>query len=227
MRICEHCCKEFKPKRYNRLRFCSRECSFAYYTKQKIGRKARVAADLQKRQRDRQNSCAVYFLICQGCSGLFASRTRHRKYCSSPCHARAFRIAGTQDKRQERQCPECLLIFTPKYGRAHSRYCTNECARRNVKRVSRAAGKAMRNGNAVESVNPLKVFDRDKWQCQLCGEQTPPRLRATYDLRSPELDHIVPLSAGGEHSYRNTQCSCRGCNMKKGARPLGQMRLFG
>jgi hypothetical protein len=79
----------------------------------------------------------------------------------------------------------------------------------------------------VEYVNPIKVMERDKWRCQLCGVSTPKRLRGSYEDRAPELDHIIPIGSGGEHSYRNTQCACRKCNLMKSATPRGQMRLFG
>ncbi|CAN7187248.1 HNH endonuclease [Acidovorax sp. LjRoot117] len=80
---------------------------------------------------------------------------------------------------------------------------------------------------SVEAVNPIKVFDRDKWRCQLCNRKTPKAKRGSYDDDAPELDHIVPLSKGGAHSYLNTQCACRACNSKKSDRPLGQMLLIG
>lgn len=44
---------------------------------------------------------------------------------------------------------------------------------------------------------------------------------------APELDHIVSLAEGGEHSMRNTQCLCRKCNQEKGVTTKGQLRLFG
>lgn len=47
------------------------------------------------------------------------------------------------------------------------------------------------------------VFARDRHRCQYCG-------------RSAEnLDHVVPRSRGGEHSWENVVASCRGCNAKK------------
>jgi 5-methylcytosine-specific restriction endonuclease McrA len=81
-------------------------------------------------------------------------------------------------------------------------------------------------GATVELVDPIKVFERDGWRCQLCMRKTPARLRGSYDPRAPELDHIVPISKGGAHSYINTQCACRECNGKKLDRPLGQLRLI-
>ena len=91
----------------------------------------------------------------------------------------------------------------------------------------RKARKLKQRGVATEVVNPLRVLERDKWTCQLCGEKTPKRLRGSYDDRAPEVDHIIPIAVGGEHSYRNVQCACRSCNIAKSATPKGQLRLFG
>ncbi|MCA0032740.1 HNH endonuclease [Mesorhizobium sp. B263B2A] len=91
----------------------------------------------------------------------------------------------------------------------------------------RKARKLRLRGVTVETVNPIAVFDRDKWRCQLCGVKTPRKLRGKNQPTSPELDHILPLAVGGEHSYRNTQCACRSCNLAKSSKPLGQTRLFG
>jgi 5-methylcytosine-specific restriction endonuclease McrA len=47
------------------------------------------------------------------------------------------------------------------------------------------------------------VFARDQHRCQYCG-------------RSAEnVDHVVPRSRGGEHSWDNVVASCRACNAKK------------
>lgn len=72
-----------------------------------------------------------------------------------------------------------------------------------------------------------KVFQRDGWRCQLCGKKLNPKHRGTYKDDAPELDHIIPWAAGGEHSYRNTQLACRKCNEEKGSEEMGQLRLFG
>jgi 5-methylcytosine-specific restriction endonuclease McrA len=36
----------------------------------------------------------------------------------------------------------------------------------------------------------------------------------------PTLDHLMPVSRGGEHSYRNVGTAHRGCNSRKGARQV-------
>lgn len=93
------------------------------------------------------------------------------------------------------------------------------------KRKSRASSKLRRRGAVVERFDPVEVLERDGWRCHLCGIKTPKRLRGGYAPNAPELDHIVPIAAGGEHSRRNTACACRKCNGEKGAKPMGQLRL--
>jgi hypothetical protein len=70
--------------------------------------------------------------------------------------------------------------------------------------------RAARHGVPYEPVNRLRVFERDGWICGLCSEPV-----AREDA---SLDHVVPMSRGGAHSYANTQCSHLLCNIRKGAR---------
>lgn len=100
-------------------------------------------------------------------------------------------------------------------------------AYRTQKRKSRLMRRARERASFVEPVDPYQVFDRDGWRCQLCGKHTPRSKRGTAASDAPELDHIIPLALRGEHSYRNTQCACRACNIAKGAKPMGQALLFG
>ena len=37
----------------------------------------------------------------------------------------------------------------------------------------------------------------------------------------PEIDHVVPLSRGGQHIPENLVASCRSCNASKGSRLVG------
>lgn len=71
--------------------------------------------------------------------------------------------------------------------------------------------RARHHGVEYEPVNRLIVFERDNWQCGICGEQVNPTL--TYpNPMSASLDHIVPMSLGGGHLYSNVQCSHWICN---------------
>ncbi len=60
-----------------------------------------------------------------------------------------------------------------------------------------------------------EVFIRDGWTCQYCGRQA-------GDLT---IDHVVPKSKGGEHSWENLVSACKPCNHRKGGKSLGEARM--
>lgn len=112
-------------------------------------------------------------------------------------------------------------------------YCSDSCrkqteAYKDSKRRTRSKRRAVERGcKESRSIDPLKVFDRDGWRCQICLKQTPQKLRGTFHPRAPELDHVVPISKGGPHTWENLQCLCRDCNSLKGNKTnAGQMGLF-
>ena len=75
-------------------------------------------------------------------------------------------------------------------------------------------------GVEAELVIPLEVFIRDNWQCHICPDKIPKgsrpgRVKAhahEYDPLSPTIDHIIPHSAGGPHTYENCATAHRQCN---------------
>lgn len=69
--------------------------------------------------------------------------------------------------------------------------------------------KARKLGNGpVQKIDRSFVFTRDGGVCQLCS--LPIENRQEF-----QLDHIVPLSRGGAHTYDNVQATHRKCNMVK------------
>ncbi len=53
----------------------------------------------------------------------------------------------------------------------------------------------------------FEVFKRDKFTCQYCGQKAPDVIL--------HLDHITPVSKGGDNSLINLVTSCRDCNLGK------------
>lgn len=62
----------------------------------------------------------------------------------------------------------------------------------------------------VEHIDDLVVLERYDGVCGICGEDVDPL--------AFEVDHIIPLSRGGGHSYANVQPAHRSCNRSKHAR---------
>lgn len=50
----------------------------------------------------------------------------------------------------------------------------------------------------------VNIFKRDNYRCGYCG--------STKDLT---IDHIVPKSKGGTHTWRNVVTCCKECNFRK------------
>jgi 5-methylcytosine-specific restriction endonuclease McrA len=65
-------------------------------------------------------------------------------------------------------------------------------------------------------IDRAAIFERDGWHCYLCGQHTPPELRAFgYVPNGPSIDHIVPQGPG-TNDPDNLRCCCKLCNLEKG-----------
>lgn len=63
------------------------------------------------------------------------------------------------------------------------------------------------------SLSRRAVFVRDGHRCQYCNGP------------AENLDHVVPRSRGGEHSWENVVAACRTCNARKEDRMLHESGL--
>jgi 5-methylcytosine-specific restriction endonuclease McrA len=65
-------------------------------------------------------------------------------------------------------------------------------------------------------LNRRAVFARDGHRCQYCGAP------------AESIDHVVPRSRGGRHTWDNVVAACRPCNVRKRDRLLEEtsMRLL-
>ena len=213
---CLHCGKAYEPKMYDRVTFCSRPCALAH----------RTAGS--KREADRRRAVEGHG-ACVICGGVLTRQ--QQKTCSRACRLEHNRLAAqrfnaTRKPIVERVCKECGIQFIPEYGDKREGFCGERCLRRCYKRIAKAVRRARTRGVVSESINPVKVFDRDGWRCQLCGKPTPKDKRGSTHSRAPELDHIIPIARGGSHTWANVQCLCRACNQAKSDRLPGQLRLM-
>lgn len=187
---------------------------------------------------------------CQWCGKSFVpAKPRHSTFCGRQCcfHAKGFRQRIRQASRlfvrsiarKRSPAPKRAIVRlcrickteTPAKGKWYCLHCkadrTRECKahnRRMYGHCRKHRQRCERFGVLYTPINPRKVFDRDRWICQLCNRKVQ-KAWDVNDNRSPELDHVMPLSRGGTHEWHNVQCSCRGCNGDKGSRKRGQTRL--
>ncbi len=67
----------------------------------------------------------------------------------------------------------------------------------------------------VPPVNRREVLRRDKHTCQYCGSS-----------KHLTLDHVIPRSKGGKHSWDNVVIACEQCNSRKGDRTPSQAGMI-
>jgi len=178
-------------------------------------------------------------LECIVCTAPFTyiklGRGRLPRFCSETCKAKRSRR-----ELVSKPCATCGRAFLPSRVAKASRqpaYCSLTCRPQNAKaklyrsrRDQRRAYDHRRRAKLMEAgserFDPAEVFDRDRWRCGICGGKVDKRLAFPHHM-SVSLDHIVPLSQGGGHTMRNSQCSHWICNSRKTDGIGGQMRLFG
>jgi hypothetical protein len=134
------------------------------------------------------------------------------------------RYAASKKPTSPRTCHTCGVEYTPKTRHPRNRYCSDACRRSSPKERARLRQKAKekwrRKRSGRESGGGYvdqEVFERDGWRCGLCRK----RIGRSYSYphpRSASIDHIVPLSRGGEDIARNVQAAHLACNLDKGNR---------
>lgn len=150
------------------------------------------------------------------CSIGDCSRTAiGRGWCEK--HYRRWRRFGDPLGRELVICRTCGQPFMSDGKRTIncSTVCTIEDRQRNT------FGYRQRKGRLkeafVEVVSRPILYARDNWVCGVCGKDVD-KYEEHPSPWSPSLDHIVPLSKGGEHSYKNCQLAHLRCNLQKGDR---------
>jgi 5-methylcytosine-specific restriction endonuclease McrA len=156
-------------------------------------------------------------VTCGSPTAVAVSSGRPFKYCSPSCRNRASARHGSLNLKK--QCPECDCEFTSR--NPGQKYCCADCrleAERSRARANKNGGTHERRCRKYKTeyrrIDPMRIFERDGWLCQICLAPVdkdvvfPDQLAAT-------LDHITPLSRGGDHIESNLQTAHWACNSAK------------
>lgn len=82
---------------------------------------------------------------------------------------------------------------------------------------------AERNG---EKITRQALGERDGFICHLCGGKTRSNVTSLHE-KYGTIDHLIPISAGGSHTWDNVAWAHRGCNIRRGNKGIAQLRLVG
>lgn len=243
---CKFCGELFMPKSSVRKHcyqsLCERERNNEtvreFYSRER-------AAGVSKWQREKGRD-KRYQRVCRWCGEGYPTAKPRQKYCSPECaglsrqggpRTRAGELAvyvAPQVKPESSRpvfiasaCKVCDARFIT--FRADD-YCSSSCRlefiagqRRNTRDTYHARKRGVSNAEAVDRI---KVFEADGYRCHICKHLTDPTTTFPHP-RYPTIDHIVPISLGGQHSQENCATACHGCNLRKNATGVGdQLRLF-
>jgi len=226
---CEHCSKDF-VKRATNQKFCALDCY-------------RVAERQKERlrERTRKRQCE-----CSWCgAALNRKHGKKRYFCGRRCQM-AYKVCVTDGHSSRswtpkpqtpprrvqmarfafatcRRCSEPFLLDRQQSMPMHGRYCSRQCMRLDGKDRRRAR----KRDAYVADVWRSRIFERDDYRCQICGKRLEMKQSAPHP-KSPTIDHIVPLSAGGTHEPSNCQAAHFLCNAQKsnGTAPGGDQLLL-
>lgn len=234
MHECKHCGWWYMPKAVDRSQYCSRKCAFAH---KKGEHHSRYNGGKRKRDLHPISTALVRWANswhhCRYCGNIYTGRDT-KKICSDECKNNIHYVRYANMRTQCVKCDAPIVQRGPEErksnGRRHSanKIC-DACKLISVqdgRRAMKYKRIARKRGGRHESFKHDEVFRRDGWRCQQCRCKVR-RFKNTNHPRYPHLDHIVPLSRGGEHTRVNTQCLCRRCNMGKSDQSYGQLRLVG
>lgn len=228
---CIGCGKEFIAHHKNEL-YCSAQCQeHACYLRNRPKKYCKVCgSEIPYIDGTHNNYCSETCRKldkakkCLECGNEFIPNSSSQKYCSRECAQNA------QKDKTVYTCMECGKSFTRrKRGEDQCLFCSRECAseykhkeliqkygekiytmspdRRRIYRI-------MTNGERDYGITLQKVYERDNGICKICGNPVNMNVDP-LDNEYGSIDHIIPLSKGGTHQWKNVQLAHRICNSIK------------
>ena len=217
-------------------RYCSDRCKQSV-KRRKRGQPAREGV-----------STPLNWAECAWCSRWYVKR-RKRICCSQDCTtARRRALDLTRPNREERleykrrrardvfvsvavtnptvthRCVECGSTFTTNRYSSIRKFCSKACCQRAHHRTRRHLERAAER--VGEHFTVREIAARDRWVCHICHSRIPDKGSWTNEDDDPTIDHLVPLSRGGEHTRANVAIAHRLCNSRRGAAGIVQLRLI-
>lgn len=149
--------------------------------------------------------------ICLSCGKEFET-TIAKRYCSQTCLNRS----SKKRKYKPIEIKKCVICGKQfESFREDARTCSVKCRRERDCNIRNNRYKKLREqGLFEESVTLKNVFIKFEGKCQCCGKLLSFDVGVTEN-DYPSIDHIIPISKNGAHTWDNVQLLCRLCNCKK------------
>lgn len=164
--------------------------------------------------------CTILTRNCVQCGRLdtlrFPLDNHHQLTHCGKC-LRSHSLKGYTNTPRIIQCVECsrkVIVFGSAIRCAICSASNSRVIRKKyIKTQSSHSKRAKQRGCVYEPVNRRKVYERDRYKCYLCGIKVV--VSKTYQPNQASIDHIMPISKGGAHTYSNIRTCCVMCNSIK------------
>ena len=200
-KICPQCGRIFEGSNV----YCCSECYYDSMRKKNRGKK----------------------FICRNCGKIFYSiksdKNRNPKYCSKSCCAKD--NADKKIIRVENTCKYCGKIFYTKPS-GRKKYCSRACQyngatlyddRLHNKAKRCAKSRYERMTKKIDKLYIKALCIAQRYKCAYCGKS----LNEGY-----HIEHLIPLSRGGDNDEWNIVLLCPHCNMSKNSKTLVEYALY-
>lgn len=165
--------------------------------------------------------------ICKGCFDYFIPDGEKINYCSTRClkevewewqEARLL-DTGATDKQLEKH-----RRYHPRYRRKRVLYGAAALEMKEYMVAMQELRKDRIRASRADNINLDDLIKRDKGICHICGGKVSKRRKKERgkawqsDNEYPTIDHVVPLSRDGSHTWGNVKLAHWLCNVKKGGK---------
>ena len=156
-------------------------------------------------------------VTCAKCGKVFHQKQVFQKYCSYECkQPLAVHLA--------KHCSTCGTLFVPVNNK--QKFCRRQCGKkwRGIGRryTSRRDERLKQAVEYNKAVNLHTLIKRDNNTCWICKKQCDLydyEVTATGAMlcgdKYPTMDHVIPCSEGGSHTWDNVRLACLKCNREK------------
>lgn len=206
---CIGCLKVFY--KYKTTEYCSIECK--RITQDKLKNKKELLSRLIRAIDPSRHK------KCRTCNSTFYAPNLKKQYCSDSCRPQHI----NSPKEFTRRCKECGRHFITNLSKRIN--CSDVCRKRYSNRMDeiRRRSRLRENGKIDWSISLDRLIIRDKSICHICSCTVD---KNDYEITKeghfiagenyPSIDHVVPVSKGGTHTWGNIKLAHRKCNWEKG-----------
>lgn len=216
---CKICGKQFR--KYGSTLTCSEECK-------KINNKKMMYLSSRRHAKRKQLNKKG---VCKICGKEFFKNGINTKCCSDECrliNKKRSKQAHSQRKELKRKLKrislkKCLVCGKDFEGHGNKYFCSENCAilHRKMKKSERKITKRFAGREIDLTITLDELIKRDNNICYICGKPCDGSdfvVKNGYTIcgnQYPSIDHVIPASKGGTHTWNNVRLAHRLCNSYK------------